>query len=151
MIILDENTSQAVVVIILSTILGYILATFLYLPAFPSSTKVFGFFYEQLVGIFLGFIVGVLVAGFSLKPDFLSKVRGETFSFIALSVSLFIFLVNLINPRIIAQKLGTLTVSNVGSIPPSYDNIIMFSLFISIIMAAIITFIVFNLLDKNMR
>ena len=139
---------KAMVIILLSILLCLFVTT-LFAIGMQSSKLLFGLYYEQLVGILIGLIGGVLVSAFVLKTPSLEKIRHETFSFIALGVALFVFIFNSILPRYFPDHMLGFTLSTGEIILPSVTSALTFSFIISIFLAAIILALVLKINDNE--
>lgn len=102
-----KTGSDAVVAIAISTIFFWILATVLTVDR----AEITLISYEQLAGVLLGMVVGLLISVYIMRATFMDKLRHETFSFVGLSLALLMFAYNITLPRRIATTMTHLFAS----------------------------------------
>ena len=134
-----KNKNKAIVAIILTTILGWLLTTIYLLEIKPETQEILpGLYYEQITGILVGFIIGVLIAAFIVRAKFLEKIRQETFSFVGLGIALFTFFINVIFPRFIPASIFSYVTPAGENIPPSDSTSLSFAIIIGFVLAVFI-------------
>lgn len=141
---------KAIGAIIISTMLGWLLTTIYLLEIKPDTQEILlGLYYEQITGILVGFIIGVLIAAFIIRAKFLEKIRQETFSFIGLGIALFSFFANVIFPRFIPASLFSyVTPAGIGVAPPDTTTL-PFALALGFILTILIVGLVLRIIHKN--
>jgi len=142
-----KTRNVAISSIFLTILFGWFVAT-IYIEEFlPSIEPIFfGIYFEQIVGMLLGFIIGIVIATFIVRATFLEKIRHETFSFIGLSLALFTFALNVIVPRFIPSMLVQPYVLPTGeTVPPSDSILLTLSLVIGVILSIIIFAITYHI------
>jgi hypothetical protein len=131
--------TRAISAIIIATLLGWLLPT-IYLIEFNAGTQFIlpGLYFEQIIGILFGFILGILIATFIVRAAFLEKIRHETFSFVGLGIALFTFFANVVFPRFIPASLFSYVTPAGETIPPPDSTSLSFAVIVGIILAILI-------------